>query len=340
MLKTCPFQLENAAPRILWEITSKCNLKCAHCLYYSNSHQPSCDLSLQQICEIIDQIAEDGRIREIWLSGGEPMLRKDIMEIISYISQKGLIPSLSSNGTRIDESNASELYRCGIRYVHVSIDGINAQTHDTLRGVSGAFEKTIHAVKAMRKTGIVVGASFMVTDRSINQVEAMADFAHELEISTLSFYQVEPLGRAISKDFGQCLNEQLNQVMQRMKAKYQNVQWRLEFPRLFAGEEDILDVCHAEKFLTITSDGELGVCPWMMKSEGRFSGGNLLKTHLNEIWARNYEYIVQLKRKRREGTVCKTCPDSTFCNQGCPAVSRYSSDFPYGFDPACKRGNL
>ena len=86
MKKTCPFNLKKAQPRILWEITSKCNLKCRHCLYYTESPQIVTDLSYKQICEIVDKISEDGRIKEIWISGGEPLVRKDIYKIINYMS--------------------------------------------------------------------------------------------------------------------------------------------------------------------------------------------------------------------------------------------------------------
>lgn len=339
MIKTCPFNLADASPRILWEITARCNLRCKHCLYFSDG-APACrDLSLEQIRTIIDAIAEDGRIKEIWLSGGEPMMRRDILDIIGAISEKGLVPSLSSNATLIDAGNAPRLYERGIRYVHVSIDGIDAATHDSLRGVKGAFDKTLRGVEALREAGIAVGASFMATEESVDQLEQMADLAFELGISTVSFYQVEPLGRAAGKSFGQRdkLARSMAEAQRAIETKYAEHPWRLEFPRLFNGEGGPLEQCHAEKFLTITADGMLGVCPWLMKSEGAFIGGNLLEMSLDEAWPRCASHLEDVMRARKQNSVCRQCPDADRCAQGCPAVSRYTDEFPYGFDPACRR---
>ncbi len=339
MLKTCPFNLISANPRILWEITARCNLKCRHCLYYTDD-KPICkDLTLSQIRRIVDKISEDGRIKEIWLSGGEPMVRKDIFDIINYISSRGLTPSLSSNGTLIRKREAEKLYSSGIRYVHISIDGSEAATHDILRGVTGAFERTMHSAKVLRESGIMVGSSFMVTQDSIDQIEKMTEMAAKMDLSTLSFYLVEPLGRAAEQNFGNRteLKNRLYELSKSLQSEYKDRAWRLEFPRLFEEKADVLEGCRGDRFLTITAAGELGVCPWLMKSAGSFAGGNLLDVSLESAWHRCREYMQSLREKRAESAACRHCSDKDICGQGCPAVSFYNDCFPFGFDTACTK---
>lgn len=338
MKKTCPFNLAAARPRILWEITSKCNLKCRHCLYYDEASEAVADLSYEQICRIIDKIAEDGRIKEIWISGGEPLVRKDIYQIINYVSEKNLIPSISTNGTLVTRENAKILYDGGIRYAHVSIDGGDSRTHDELRGVAGAFEKTVNGVEALTAAGIMTGVSFMVTRDSVGQVKEMMEFAKDLRMSVVSFYMVEPLGRAVGKDFGEkeLLTKELEKLKAEIEAEYGEYAGRIEFPRLLTPEMEILEECHAEKFLTITADGKLGVCPWLMKSQGKFEGGNLLENRFSVAWDDCTGYIKNMKNARKHQAVCQTCQFSSECGQGCPAVSVYSEKSPKGFDLACR----
>lgn len=341
MKKTCPFNLATARPRILWEITSKCNLKCRHCLYYESEEAIGKDLTFEEICRIVDKIAADGRIKEVWLSGGEPLIRPDILEIITYISEKGLIPSLSTNGTLVTAENAPALFKGGIRYTHVSLDGIDAATHDWLRQTDGAFEKAVAGLRELSKNGILTGASFMVTEKSIDQVEGMLGLAEKLGLSIISFYMVEPLGRAAGSEFGdkRMLSQKLLAIKHRVDEKAIAFHGKAEFPRIFEEDMDIdiLEECHAEKFFTLTSDGKLGVCPWLMKSKGAYIGGDLRIDDFAKSVENCEQYIVSMKQNRKTQGKCGQCGQNQVCGQGCPAVSRYSSADPYGRDRACER---
>ena len=95
VINTCPFNLKDGKTRILWEITPACNMKCNHCLFFSNNKDFNLKaLSTDEIFKIKDNISKDSSLNAIWLSGGEPLLRKDIVEICKYISSKKIIPSI------------------------------------------------------------------------------------------------------------------------------------------------------------------------------------------------------------------------------------------------------
>ena len=140
MLLSCPFNLNRPANRVLWEVTGKCNMNCKHCLYFAPSDNVnSNDMSTENAFQIIHQMQNDGSIDEVWLSGGEPLMRNDLLCIIKEITKCGMKPSLSTNGYLVTQCLAEKLHMCGIDYVHLSIDGINSETHDEFRQKKGLF---------------------------------------------------------------------------------------------------------------------------------------------------------------------------------------------------------
>lgn len=87
VLNACPFNLQDGKERILWEITPRCNMNCKHCLFFlGNGKNKKDEITTDQAYKIIDNIKKDKSIKAIWLSGGEPLLRKDIVQICKYIS--------------------------------------------------------------------------------------------------------------------------------------------------------------------------------------------------------------------------------------------------------------
>ena len=266
---SCPFSLDDDSTRILWEITSKCNLKCKHCLYYSSDNHLKKDMSKDEIFKVIEDISTDKTVKAIWLSGGEPLLNPDLLEIISKISSCGIKPSLSTNGTLVSSKEyAMELHRRGVDYVHLSIDGVTAEVHDEFRNVQGSFEKVMNAVDFLNHAGIVIGVTFMVTEQSIDSVEKMIALAIKKNIQVLSFYLVEPIGRG--KSFEDANRPQLmlriNSIIKKARLT-ENKNLRIElFRTVESSGQEALKQCKGYNFLTITNSGELGACPWLIKS--------------------------------------------------------------------------
>lgn len=341
MKKTCPFNINPSSIRLLWEITNKCNLKCKHCLFFESDNCVSKDeLTYEEACSIIDNIANDGRVKEIWISGGEPLLYKNLLPIVKYIVSKKICPSISTNAYLVTDELAKELYLAGIRYVHVSIDGIDAKTHDSLRQVKGSFIRAVNGIKHLNTVGIMTGASFIVTEDSVDQVWDMLAFAQSINLSVLSFYLVEPLGRATSNTFGNrnILQSKLRNIKQKIEKNDSIFKGKIDFQRLTVDDDDILEECHGDCFLTITPDGGLGVCPWLMKSKLKYIGANLLTDDFNVGVMNCRQYIKTLKENRKQQGSCKNCQDNNRCGQGCPATGLISNLTPYGFDVLCTRG--
>lgn len=335
MVQSCPFTLDDNSIRILWEITSKCNLKCKHCLYYSSVTKAEPDMTTEEIFHIIDDISNDQSVKAIWLSGGEPLLKDDLFDIISKISSCGIKPSLSTNGTLIPNNEyAIELHKRGVDYVHLSIDGVTANVHDGLRNVPGAFDKVMKAVNYLNQAGIIVGVTFIVTKQSINSVEKMIELAINKNVQVLSFYLVEPIGRGKNFNIANRFEvmSELNEIIKKAMAANQS-DLRIElFRTVKANGEEYLKNCKGYNFLTITNSGELGACPWFVKSQDIVKKVSLKGTSF--IQAK--EIVQSSMRSYLEERVnhlqqCKQCRHINYCGKGCPAVSGFDVA-----DPLCE----
>jgi len=129
---------------VSYSITTKCNLKCKHC-YSSSVEQAAPDeLSTEEAFRLVDDLSHWG-IGLLIIDGGEPLCREDLMDIVSYASSKGIRTTIGSNGTLIDEAVVRKMVDAGVMAVAISVDGVDAITHDSFRGVSGAFSGELSA---------------------------------------------------------------------------------------------------------------------------------------------------------------------------------------------------
>ncbi|MGA9654682.1 MAG: radical SAM protein, partial [Polyangia bacterium] len=130
-----------SAPRIcVWEVTLACNAACVHCGSWAGPARPD-ELSTDEALAACAAMAELG-VREVTLSGGEPLLRADWPEIVSALRGHGLVVEMISNGLGLDATKAARIAQSGIRSVSLSVDG-DAPVHDRLRGVPGAFGRVM-----------------------------------------------------------------------------------------------------------------------------------------------------------------------------------------------------
>ena len=121
------------------------------------------------------------------------MLRKDIVDICKEISKHNIKPSISTNGILLTDKLIEDLYNAGVTYIHLSIDGGTAKTHEALRGVKGSFNLLMKAMDKLKNSPIKTGASFMVTEESIDEMEDVIQIAIDKDLSVISFYLVAEL---------------------------------------------------------------------------------------------------------------------------------------------------
>jgi heme b synthase len=180
---------------IAWEITRRCNLRCVHCRSASEKEAKGHpDFTLSEAHRVLDDIASYAT-PVVVLSGGEPLVRKDVFDIARYGTEKGLRMCLATNGTLVDAGVCENIKSSGIRIVSLSLDGADARVHDDFRSQEGAFAGTINAARLFREHGIefIVNSSF--TKRNQEEIPKVYKLAKELGATAWYMFMIVPTGR-------------------------------------------------------------------------------------------------------------------------------------------------
>jgi heme b synthase len=183
------------APRIIaWEITRSCNLSCAHCRAAAEFGHYHGELSLDQIKATIDDIVTISN-PIIILTGGEPLMRPDIWEIVDYAQEKGAMPVIGTNATLITDDIAQKMADHKIPRISVSVDFPTAEDHDKFRGQVGCFDATIEGIKIAKRHGIGVQINMTVTTLNAHLMEEMHTLAEDLGVDAFHIFMLVPTGR-------------------------------------------------------------------------------------------------------------------------------------------------
>lgn len=178
---------------IFWELTKSCNLRCIHCRATAGAgHSPE-ELNAKEAHEFIDDIAEHFKPILV-LTGGEPLHRADVFDIASYAAGKGLPVALATNGTLITPDVAKKIKDAGIRRVSVSLDGSNAATHDTFRGIFGAFDKSLRGIKNLKEEGVSFQINTTLTKSNKKELSKIYELSRSLGADAFHLFMLVPTG--------------------------------------------------------------------------------------------------------------------------------------------------
>ncbi|MDD5475245.1 MAG: 12,18-didecarboxysiroheme deacetylase [Syntrophales bacterium] len=180
-------------PVVVWNVTRRCNLKCVHCYSSSRNVAYAGELDREQGRALLADLADFGCPVALF-SGGEPFMRKDLPELVSYAVERGMRAVISTNGTLITPEQARIYAGIGLSYVGVSLDGVGP-VHDRFRGVQGAFDATMRGIRNCQDAGIKVGIRFTLTRSNVAEVPAVFDLVESEEIPRLCFYHLVYSGR-------------------------------------------------------------------------------------------------------------------------------------------------
>jgi Fe-coproporphyrin III synthase len=180
-------------PVVVWNVGQRCNLKCVHCYSQSKDIEYPGELNTKEAKAMLDGLAEYGA-PVILFSGGEPLMRKDLMELITYARNKGLRAVISTNGTLITEEKAEELRKFGLSYVGISLDGLR-ETNDKFRGIEGAFDDALQGIRNCLKLEIKVGLRFTINKRNAQDIPGIFELIEKEKIPRVCFYHLVYSGR-------------------------------------------------------------------------------------------------------------------------------------------------
>lgn len=180
-------------PVVVWNITRRCNLKCVHCYAHADDRAFEGELSTREGKSLIDDLARFGA-PVLLLSGGEPLVRKDLPELAAYAVEKGMRAVISTNGTLISSNMAEILKKIGLSYVGISVDGME-EVNDRFRGVKGAFKAALQGIENCKAAGIKVGLRFTVNKFNAAEIPGIFDLLEKMDIPRVCFYHLVYAGR-------------------------------------------------------------------------------------------------------------------------------------------------
>ena len=184
---------ENKARLVFWEVTKGCNLRCIHCRATATELSSPTDLPTRTALNIIDQIAAAANPILI-LSGGEPLYRSDIFQLARYATDKGLRVALATNGTLVTKDVARMIVDSGVRRVSISLDGADPLTHDSFRGIPGAFEAAVRGLQNLKALGMSVQINMTIARHNAHQLPDVLQLARNLGADALHTFLLVPVG--------------------------------------------------------------------------------------------------------------------------------------------------
>jgi radical SAM protein with 4Fe4S-binding SPASM domain len=185
--------MQNKPRLIFWELTKGCNLRCIHCRASATELSSPSDLSTRAAIGIIDQIAAVSNPILV-LSGGEPLFRSDIFQLARYGTDKGLRVALATNGTLVTKEVARKIFDSGVKRVAISLDGADSLTHDTFRGIPGAFDAAITGFRNLKDLGMSVQINTTVARHNAHQLPQVLALAKLLGADALHTFLLVPVG--------------------------------------------------------------------------------------------------------------------------------------------------
>lgn len=180
-------------PVVVWNVGRRCNLRCVHCYSQSRNDDYSGELSHTEGIRLIDDLAGFGS-PVLLFSGGEPLMRPDIFELVEHAAARKMRAVVSTNGTLITKEVAGKLKAAGLSYVGISLDGLE-ETNDRFRGVAGAFKDALNGVRNCQELGVKVGLRFTMTRNNFHDVGGILDLIEREGIPRVCFYHLVYAGR-------------------------------------------------------------------------------------------------------------------------------------------------
>ncbi|MDA0525230.1 heme b synthase [Methanococcoides alaskense] len=336
-------------PRIIaWELTWGCNLACVHCRGSSTSEIPEGELSTSEAKHFVDEIVEMGDPILI-LTGGEPLVRKDVYEIARYATDKGLRVALATNGTLLNDDVVKKLKDAGVQRVSISIDGSTAQTHDDFRGVPGAFESTMRGIEYLKAGGLGFQINTTITKRNVDEIPAILEIATKIGAEAHHIFLLVPTGRGKEleneeippAEYERVLNwfyDQQKHVKIQLKATCAPHYFRIMRQRAKREGTEVTVKTHGYEAMTrgclggisfcfVSSTGDVQPCGYLP-----VVAGNVKENSFKEIWEDSVLFN-DLRDYDKLGGKCGRCSYKSVCG-GCrarayAATGDYMAEEPY-----------
>ena len=256
----CKFTLPEDGGKVIWEITHNCNYGCSYCIFSCDKKRVDGELTTQECFHVIDELVNNG-FKHLKITGGEPFIRKDIVEILEYAS-KNLIVDVSTNASLITDEIILKLNKINLKMIHVSLDG-NKEEHESVRGEL-TYNRTIRGLNALKKSNNKVRIGSVIHANNENDLENLIKDSISLNANEIIFSIMEPVDGQSKLLVKTISNDELIKNIDKLKTKYQD---NIIVNYNFGKQPIFVKKCPAgDKFLYINNMGFVSPCPWVYEN--------------------------------------------------------------------------
>ncbi|MCP3961066.1 MAG: radical SAM protein [bacterium] len=320
---------------VSWNLTRLCNLKCPHC-YLSAGKKAEGELTTEECLSLMAEMQELGT-EMIILTGGEPLLRKDIYDLASAADDRGLWVVMGTNGVLLDDRVADKMVECGVKGVGVSIDSIDPEKHNSFRGGPNSWEYSVRALEVAKAHGLEVLVQTTVMDFNRDEIPRLIDFARDKGAWSFNLYFLVQTGRGqrmndLSAGDTETLLSELVDVQDEYRPMLVRSKCAPQFKRIAydLGRQGLESGgCMAgTEYCRITPDGDVTPCPYMT-----VTAGNVREQSFTDIWNTS-DVLLALRDPDRLTGRCGACEYKELCG-GCRCRAYAGLDDYLAEDPAC-----
>ncbi len=328
---------------VFWEITRACALACRHCRAEAQPRRHPDELNREEAGRLVRQLAELNPPMLI-LTGGDPLMRSDALEIVHEAADAGLHVGLSPSATaRLMHTNFAVIRAAGVGRISLSLDGATRETHDAFRGVGGTFARTIRAVERAHKAGLSVQINTTLTRGNLHEYEAFKRLMFELKPAMWSVFLLVPTGRAGAADLPEA--GEIERVFQDMASLVGKAPFAVKtteghhFRRVLIqqlgaqgrqrpGMRSPLGIRDGRGVMFISHTGVVSPSGFLP-----FDCGNVRERHPGDIY-RRHPLFVSLRDNDALGGKCGRCEFRSVCGGSRARAYGVTGD-PFAEDPAC-----
>jgi len=338
------FDLNRTPLVVIWEVTRACDLACFHCRASAHRERHPLELTTKEAKKLIDSIAELNPPIFIF-TGGDPLKRPDIFELVNYAAMKRMHPAMTPSATPLlTRDSLLELKRAGLHRMALSLDGPTAELHDRFRGVNGSFEQTLQALACCAGIGLPVQINTAVSKRNIGELENILAVIRNFKVVMWSLFFMVPTGRAELADLPS--GEEFEQAFERLLQMSRKTPFKIKtteaphyrrytLQRRFRSEGSdvdgvpgILPINEAKGFVFISHRGEVQPSGFLP-----VSAGNVLYQSLTEIY-QDSQLFCELRNSENLHGKCRVCEFREICGGSRARAYAVTKDL-FASDPCC-----
>lgn len=329
--------LDECVPlNVTLELTLRCNLRCVHCYNFDRdepylpSRSPKEELSDEEILRILDEVRAEGCLY-LALSGGEALSHPSLDSFVTHAARAGMMVTVKSNGTMLDETRAQRLVDAGAAAVEISLYGSTATTHDAFVKMPGAFDRTVRGIVAARTTGLRPKLSFVLVEANAAEVPGMMALADSLEVT----YGIDPQITARYDGTRDPLRLPLERpsLAQLYRGPLEHL-----VPPVIDHPTSVQCAC-ARSVCGISAFGEVYPC-----IGAPVPSGNLRQKNFHQIWTDSPTLNWIRKLELSDFSACKTCDHLAHCRRSSGVIYANTGDYTgpprFGDDWTCMEAEV